>query len=60
MKNHEVAELLNNIADVLEIKGELVFKIRAYRKAALVIGGLSEDILEINKREKGLLFGENS
>lgn len=52
MKNHEVAELLNDIADVLEIKGELIFKIRAYRKAALVIGGLSEDIDDINKEGK--------
>ena len=52
MKNHEVAELLNDIADVLEIKGELVFKIRAYRKAALVIDSLSEDIDEINKEGK--------
>ena len=32
MKNHEVAELLRNIAQLLEIKGELVFKIRAYEK----------------------------
>jgi DNA polymerase (family 10) len=52
MKNHEVAELLNDIADVLEIKGDLVFKIRAYRKAALVIDSLSEDISEINKKGK--------
>lgn len=52
MKNKEVAELLNDIADVLEIKGELVFKIRAYRKAALVIDSLSEDIEEINKKGK--------
>ncbi len=52
MKNHEVAELLNKIADLLEIRGELIFKIRAYRKAALVIDGLSEDISEINKEGK--------
>src|SRR3990167_9537543 len=52
MKNHEVSELLNEIADYLEIRGELVFKIRAYRKAALVIEGLSEDIEEINKKGK--------
>jgi len=52
MKNHEVSELLNEIADYLEIRGELVFKIRAYRKAALVIEGLSEDIEEINKNGK--------
>jgi len=52
MKNHEVAELLRNIAQLLEIKGELVFKIRAYEKAALVIDNLDEDIKEVWKQGK--------
>ena len=52
MKNHEVAELLRNIAQLLEIKGELVFKIRAYEKAALVIDNLDEDIEEVWKQGK--------
>ncbi len=52
MKNYEVAELLRNIAQLLEIKEELVFKIRAYEKAALVIENLSEDIVEIWKKGK--------
>lgn len=43
MKNIEVAELLNEIADYLEFANE-PFKVKAYRKAALVIEGLSEDI----------------
>ena len=50
MKNHEVAELLRNIAQLLEIKGELVFKIRAYEKAALVIDNLDEGIEEVWKQ----------
>lgn len=49
MKNHEVAELLNKIADYLELE-EDTFRVRAYRKAALVIEGLSEDIEEIAKK----------
>jgi len=49
MKNHEVAELLNKIADYLELQ-EDTFRVRAYRKAALVIAGLSEDIWEIAKK----------
>ncbi len=49
MKNHEVAELLNKIADYLELE-EDTFRVRAYRKAALVIEGLSEDIDEIAKK----------
>ena len=52
MKNHEVAELLRNIAQLLEIKGELIFKIRAYEKAALVIENLDEDIEDVWKEGK--------
>jgi len=52
MKNTLVAELLRNIAQLLEIKGELVFKIRAYEKAALVIENLEEDIEETWKKGK--------
>ncbi|MBI2101378.1 DNA polymerase/3'-5' exonuclease PolX [Candidatus Woesearchaeota archaeon] len=51
MKNIEVAELLNEIADYLEFGTDAKdrFKIRAYRKAALVIEGLSEDIEQVWK-----------
>ena len=52
MKNHEVAELLRDIAQLLEIKGELVFKIMAYEKTALVIDNLDEDIEEVWKQGK--------
>ncbi len=44
MKNREVAHLLRQIADLLEIKGENVFRIRAYRRAADSIESLAEDI----------------
>ena len=52
MKNALVAELLKKIAQLLEIKGELVFKVRAYEKAALVIENLEEDIEDIWKKGK--------
>ncbi len=52
MKNYEVASLLRNIAQLLEIKEEMVFKIRAYEKAALVIENLDEDIEEVWKKGK--------
>lgn len=52
MKNREVSGLLNEIADYLELK-EVPFKPRAYRKSALVIQSLSENIVEI--WEKGRL-----
>jgi DNA polymerase (family 10) len=37
MKNSEAAKVFQDIADLLELKGENVFKIRAYQKAARVI-----------------------
>jgi DNA polymerase (family 10) len=37
MKNSEVAKIFQDIADLLELKGENVFKIRAYQKAARAI-----------------------
>ena len=52
MKNYDVAELLRNIAQLLEIKNELVFKLRAYEKAALVIENLEEVIKDVWKKGK--------
>jgi DNA polymerase (family X) len=37
VKNSEVAGILQDIADLLELKGENVFKIRAYQRAARAI-----------------------
>jgi DNA polymerase (family 10) len=37
MKNSDVAKVFQDIADLLELKGENVFKIRAYEKAARAI-----------------------
>jgi len=46
MKNQEIAGIFNEIADLLEIKGENPFRIRAYRRAALNIESLSRDVAE--------------
>lgn len=43
-KNTDVAKLLEDIADLLEVKGESVFRIRAYRDAARSIESLNEDV----------------
>ena len=54
MKNQEVAKKLGEIADLLEIKGEKqIYKIRAYRKGALALENIKDDIAKIYK-EKGL------
>lgn len=41
MTNREIARILSEIADLLEIKGENPFKIRAYQRAAQAIEGLA-------------------
>ncbi len=45
--NCEVAEIFTTIADLLEIKGEVVFKVLAYRKAAESLEALGRDIYAI-------------
>ena len=41
VSNEEVAELFENMATLLEVKGDTVFKIRAYQRAASAIAQLS-------------------
>ncbi len=40
MKNSELAKVFADVADLLELKGENKFKIRAYQKVARAIGEL--------------------
>ena len=44
MKNLEIARAFDLIADLLELKGENPFRIRAYRRAAQNLGTLTEDV----------------
>jgi DNA polymerase (family 10) len=48
--NIEVARVFDELADLLELKGEDFFKIRAYRKAARVVAGLPEPVEKIWQR----------
>ena len=52
MKNAEVAKVFQDIADLLELKGEKVFKIRAYQKAAFSLEHLSEEVEELVREER--------
>jgi DNA polymerase (family 10) len=52
MKNLELAQMFRNIANILEIKGGNVFRIRAYERAAQNIESLSQDIEEFVKEER--------
>ncbi|HNR95458.1 MAG TPA: DNA polymerase/3'-5' exonuclease PolX [Anaerolineae bacterium] len=52
MTNLEVAKLLRLIGDMLEIKGEIVYKSLAYRKAADSIESLGRDIEQVWREGK--------
>ncbi len=52
MKNKELADLFEKMADILEFKGENPFKISAYRKASRIMGDLTQDIEEISEKEE--------
>ncbi len=55
MENRDIARIFNQIADVLEITGGNQYKIRAYRRAAMNIEGLSKRIEDIYREdERGL------
>lgn len=44
MENREIAKIFDEIADILEVKNEDKFKIKAYRRAAQTIKNLTEDL----------------
>lgn len=51
MENSEISEILETIADLLEIRGDNVFKIRSYRNASATIEGLSVTLKSIVEKE---------
>ena len=53
MRNDQYSALLNRIADLLEIRGEVFFKVRSYREAARQIDELGEPIDRL--RDEGRL-----
>jgi DNA polymerase (family 10) len=52
VKNAAVAEVFQDIADLLELKGENVFKIRAYQKAARTIENLPVEVEQLMEQGK--------
>jgi len=52
MDNKDFAKKLNEIADLLEIKGDKPFRIRAYRKAASALESFENDIAKEYKKNK--------
>lgn len=56
MENSEIARVFVEIADLLEIKGGDLFRIRSYRNGGMVIEGLSESLHALYEKdgEEGL------
>ena len=52
--NAEIAELFNRLADLLEIEGANVFRVRAYRRAAQTIDDLPVSVTELVEKEEDL------
>ncbi len=51
MLNQQIARIFGEMADILEIKGENVFRIRAYRRAAQNLDGLPRDVSQMTEEE---------
>ena len=47
MKNREIADMFERIADMLELLGENAFRVNSYRKASRVIGDLTDDVADL-------------
>ncbi|MCR4337245.1 MAG: DNA polymerase/3'-5' exonuclease PolX [Candidatus Omnitrophica bacterium] len=52
MKNLEIAQIFERMSKLLEIQGEIVFKIRAYERAAENIANLTEDIAKLREEKR--------
>ncbi len=48
----EIADILVHIAQLLELKGEMVFKVRAYQNAARALEGFSGDLAQLAAEEQ--------
>jgi len=51
MTNAQIAQILEEIADFLEIEGENTFRVRSYRRAAETVAGLADEVADIFTEE---------
>ena len=57
MKNQQIAKIFNEIAELLELKEENIFRVRAYRRAAQNIDGLPRDVAAMSEEELAAIPG---
>ena len=55
MENIEIASILGELADLLEIKGSNPFRIRAYRNAMLTVRGLTRPLASMVEEGEDLM-----
>jgi DNA polymerase (family 10) len=51
MLNQEIARIFNEMANYLELKNDNIFRVRAYRRAALNVEGLTHSLGEMSEEE---------
>ena len=54
MHNSDIAEIFNEMADLLEILAENPFRVRAYRNAARTVGDLSQSVASMVEQAKDM------
>jgi DNA polymerase (family 10) len=54
IQNRDVAEILNKVADLLDIEGVNHFRVRAYRNAARTVSSLPQSVSEMVKNDEDL------
>ncbi len=47
MKNREIAAIFDSLADILEIRGDNVFRVSSYRRSSRIIGDLAVDVADL-------------
>ncbi len=52
--NHDISEIFEKVADLLEIEGANPFRVRAYRNAARVVSGMSQSLADLVARGEDL------
>ena len=52
MQNREIAEVFEKIADLLQIKGEAIYRVLAYRRAGESIRALSQRVVQIAEESR--------
>ena len=50
MINNKIADIFQEIGDILEIEDENVFRIRSYHRASQIVRSLATDLEEVYKK----------